>query len=98
MPGYGLTCAVSGVEDIIKPKTVTDKNRKNLTVKISGVVIDESADADPTSVISGSDNGKVALTPTSNAERSGRKEKTQKASLRSSRPIASKMEWWPLIS
>lgn len=86
MPGYGLTCAVSGVEDIIKPKTVTDKNRKNLTVKIS-----ESADADPTSVISGSDNGKVALTPTSNAERSGRKEKTQKASLRSSRPIASKM-------
>ena len=90
MPGYGLTCAVSGVEDIIKPKTVTDKNRKNLTVKISGVV-DESADADPTSVISGSDNGKVAVTPTSNAERSGRKEKTQKASLRSSRPIASKM-------
>lgn len=86
MPGYGLTCAVSGVEDIIKPKTVTDKNRKNLTVKIS-----ESADADPTSVISGSDNGKVAVTPTSNAERSGRKEKTQKASLRSSRPIASKM-------
>lgn len=86
MPGYGLTCAVSGVEDIIKPKTVTDKNRKNLTVKIS-----ESADADPTSVISGSDNGKVALTPTSNAERSGRKENTQKASLRSSRPIASKM-------
>lgn len=86
MPGYGLTCAVSGVEDIIKPKTVTDKNRKNLTVKIS-----ESADADPTSVISGSDNGKVAVTPTSNAERSGRKENTQKASLRSSRPIASKM-------
>ena len=56
VPGHGLTCKVSGIEEIIKPKTV-DKNKKNLTVKIDGVVIDESSDIDPTSVISGSDNG-----------------------------------------
>ncbi|XP_022797109.1 copper-transporting ATPase 1-like isoform X2 [Stylophora pistillata] len=59
VPGYGLTCTVSGVEGIIKPKTVKDKNRKNQTVKISGVVVDESADAASTSVITGSDNAEI---------------------------------------
>lgn len=61
MPGYGLSCKVSGVEELIKPKTVMDKNRKNLTVKVDGVVMDESQDIDPTSVISGSDNGEIRL-------------------------------------
>lgn len=59
MPGYGLFCKVSGVEELIKPKTVKDKNKKNLTVKVDGVVIDESQDIDPTSVISESDNGEI---------------------------------------
>lgn len=59
MPGYGLSCKVSGVEELIKPKTVKDKNKKNLTVKVDGVVIDESQDIDPTSVISESDNGEI---------------------------------------
>lgn len=34
-----------------------DKNKKNLTVKVGDVVIDESSDIDPTSVISGGNNG-----------------------------------------
>ena len=59
MPGYGLSCKVSGVEELIKPKTVRDKNKKNLTVKVDGVVMDESQDIDPASVISGSDNGEI---------------------------------------
>lgn len=59
MPGYGLSCKVSGVEELIKPKTVKDKNKKNLTVKVDGVVIDESQDIDPASVISESDNGEI---------------------------------------
>ena len=58
MPGFGLSCKVSGIEDIIKPKPVMDKNKKNLTVKVGDVVIDESSDIDPTSVISGGNNGK----------------------------------------
>ena len=57
MPGFGLSCKVSGIEDIIKPKPVIDKNKKNLTVKVGDVVIDESSDIDPTSVISGGNNG-----------------------------------------
>lgn len=59
MPGYGLSCKVSGVEELIKPKTVKDKNKKNLTVKVDGVVIDESQDIDPASVINESDNGEI---------------------------------------
>ena len=59
MPGYGLFCKVSGVEELIKPKTVVDKNKKNLSVKVGGVVMDESQDIDPASVISGSDNGEI---------------------------------------
>ena len=59
MPGYGLSCKVSGVEELIKPKTVLDKNRKNLSVKVDGIVMDESQDIDPASVISGSDNGEI---------------------------------------
>lgn len=59
MPGYGLSCKVSGVEELIKPKTVMDKNKKNLTVKVDGVVMDESSDIDPSLVISGSDNGEM---------------------------------------
>ena len=59
MPGYGLFCKVSGFEEIIKPKTVMDKNKKNLTVKVDGVVMDESQDIDPASVISGTDNGEM---------------------------------------
>jgi len=59
VPGYGLSCKVSGVEELIKPKTVKDKNKKNLTVKVDGVVIDESQDIDPASVISESDNGEI---------------------------------------
>lgn len=58
MPGHGLSCKVSGIEAIMKSKTVKDKNKKNLTVKVDGVVMDESSDIDPTSVISGTDNGK----------------------------------------
>lgn len=61
MPGYGLSCKVSGFEELMKPKTVMDKNKKNLTVKVDGVVMDESQDIDPTSVISGSDNGEIQL-------------------------------------
>lgn len=57
MPGFGLSCKVSGTENIIKPKPVMDKNKKNLTVKVGDVVIDESSDIDPTSVISGGNNG-----------------------------------------
>lgn len=57
MPGFGLSCKVSGIENIIKPKPVMDKNKKNLTVKVGDVVIDESSDIDPTSVISGGNNG-----------------------------------------
>ena len=59
MPGYGLSCKVSGVEELIKPKTVLDKNRKNLSVKVDGIVMDESQDIDPASVISGSNNGEI---------------------------------------
>lgn len=73
--GYGLICVVSGVEDIIKFKIVMDKNWKNLIVKISGVVIDESVDVDLILVISGSDNGKVVVIFILNVERSGCKEK-----------------------
>lgn len=54
-----MSCKVSGVEELIKPKTVKDKNKKNLTVKVDGVVIDESQDIDPASVISESDNGEI---------------------------------------
>lgn len=72
--GYGLICVVSGVEDIIKFKIVMDKNWKNLIVKISGVVIDESVDVDLILVISGSDNGKVVVIFILNVERSGCKE------------------------
>ena len=54
-----MSCNVSGIEEIMKPKTVMDKNNKNLTVKVGGVVIDESSDIDPTSVISGGDNGEI---------------------------------------
>lgn len=61
VPGHGLTCTVSGVERIMKPKTVKDKNQKNLTVQVSGVVMDESSDIDPASVIAGTDNGKLKL-------------------------------------
>ena len=61
MPGYGLSCKVSGIEAIMKSKAVKDKNKRNLTVKVDGVVIDESSDIDPTSVISGSDNGEQQL-------------------------------------
>lgn len=59
VPGYGLSCKVSGVEELIKPKTVLDKNKKNLSVKVDGIVMDESQDIDPASVISGSDNGEI---------------------------------------
>lgn len=62
VPGYGLSCKVSGIDELIKPKSVMDKNKKNLTVKIGGVVIDESSDIDPTSVISGGDNGEFSAT------------------------------------
>lgn len=54
-----MSCKVSGVKELIKPKTVMDKNKKNLTVKVDGVVMDESSDIDPSSVISGSDNGEM---------------------------------------
>ncbi|KAK2563148.1 Copper-transporting ATPase 1 [Acropora cervicornis] len=54
-PGYGLTCQVSGIEEIIKPKHM-DKNKKNLTVKVGSVVIDETEDINPSAVISGSDS------------------------------------------
>lgn len=52
VPGFGLSCKVSGIEELIKPKPVTDKNKKNLSVNICGAVIDE---------ISGNDNGEVIL-------------------------------------
>ena len=61
VPGYGLTCKVSGIEELIKPKPVTDKNKKNLAVNIGGAVIDESSDIHTTSVISGNDNGEFSL-------------------------------------
>ena len=67
MPGFGLSCKVSGIEDIIKPKPVTDKNKKNLTVKVGDVVIDESSEIDPTSVISGGDNGEFQFTTPANS-------------------------------
>lgn len=57
VPGYGLSCKVSGIEEMIKSKAIKDKNKKNLTVKVDGVVMDESSDIDPTSVISGGNNG-----------------------------------------
>lgn len=59
MFGYGLFCKVSGVEELIKFKIVMDKNKKNLIVKVDGVVMDESSDIDLLSVISGSDNGEM---------------------------------------
>ena len=61
VPGYGLSCKVSGIEELIKPKPVTDKNKKNLSVNICGAVIDESSDIHTTSVISGNDNGEFIL-------------------------------------
>ena len=61
VPGYGLTCKVSGIEELIKPKSVTDKNKKNLAVNIGGAVIDESSDIHTTSAISGNDNGEFIL-------------------------------------
>ena len=61
VPGYGLSCKVSGIEELIKPKPVTDKNKKNLSVNICGAVIDESSDIHTTSVISGNDNGEVIV-------------------------------------
>ena len=54
-----MSCKVSDVEELIKPKTVVDKNKKNVSVKVDGVVMDESQDIDPASVISGSDNGEI---------------------------------------
>ena len=62
VPGFGLSCKVSGVEALIKPKPVMDKNKKNLTVKVGGVVTDESSDIDPTALISGGDNGEFKST------------------------------------
>ena len=59
VPGYGLSCKVGGVEELVKPKTVLDKNKRNLSVKVDGIVIDESQDIDPALVISGSDNGEI---------------------------------------
>lgn len=67
VPGHGLTCTVSGVERIMKPKTVKDKNQKNLTVQVSGVVMDESSDIDPASVIAGTDNAESQAQEESNA-------------------------------
>lgn len=61
VPGYGLSCKVSGIEELIKPKPVADKNKKNLVVNIGGAVIDESSDIHTTSVISGNDNGEFIL-------------------------------------
>ena len=61
VPGYGLTCKVSGIEELIKPKSVTDKNKKNLAVNIGGAVTDESSDIHTTSAISGNDNGEFIL-------------------------------------
>lgn len=55
-----MSCQVSGIEEIIKPKHV-DKNKKNLTVKVGSVVIDESEDINPSAVISGSDSGESII-------------------------------------
>ena len=55
-----MTCQVSGIEEIIKPKQM-DKNKKNLTVKVGSVVIDESEDINPSAVISGSDSGESII-------------------------------------
>lgn len=67
-PGYGLSCKVSGIQEIIKPKHVVDKNKKNLTVKVGSVVIDESADIEPSAVISGGDRGESPPKETNEAQ------------------------------
>lgn len=43
VPGYGLTCTVSGIEHLLidHDTMVEDKNKKNVVVKADGVVIDQ---------------------------------------------------------
>lgn len=45
MPGYGLTCTVSGIDHLLvdHDTMVEDKNRKNDIVKTDGIVDEPSA-------------------------------------------------------
>ena len=46
VPGYGLTCTVSGIDHLLAEHStmVEDKNRRNVVVKVEKVVVDETSD------------------------------------------------------